>query len=121
MTTKRKPAKSAKPSPVSIRINGRPVVNAAGAKLAAASLGCVQTTGKECGQGNIREMLEYIGAGECLVQMTALDHPADMNAVSDVIDSIAAEKREFDPMTAETLTATAQAMRHAAKLREETY
>lgn len=113
MTTKR----TAKPHPESIRVNGKAVVNASGAKQAAASIGCVQTRGTQKDQGNVREMLEYIGAGECLVQMTHIDDPARM---IDVASQIAALTHD-DPAVAETLRATANAMQAAAMLREETY
>lgn len=111
MTTKHKPAR------IALRVNGKPVANAAGAKLTAVSIGCIQTTGPQAGRGNVREMLEYIGAGECLVQMTAIDDPVRMREVADAI----AAMMHDDPAVAETLIATAQAMRDAAKLREETY
>lgn len=106
-----------KPKPEAIRVNGKTVVNAVGAKQAAASIGCTQTRGTQAGQGNVREMLEYIGAGECLVQMTSIDDPERM---LDVANKIATMTHD-DPAVAETLRATADAMRSAAELREETY
>jgi hypothetical protein len=114
MTTKRK----TKPTSEAIRINGKPVLNAAGAKQAAQEIGCVQTRGTQAGQGNIREMLEYIGAGECLVlQMTSIDDPARMVEVADLLAVI----QHDDRAVAEVLQATAKALRNAAKLREATY
>jgi hypothetical protein len=112
MTTKRK----TKPQPQSIRINGKPVANAAGAKQAAVAIGCVQTRGTQAGQGNVREMLEYIGAGECLVQMTSIDEPARMVEVADLIATI----QHDDRAVFEVLQATVKALHHAAQLRKET-
>lgn len=113
MTTKR----TAKPTTEAIRINGRIVVNATGAKHAAASIGCTQTRGTQAGQGNVREMLEYIGAGEALVQMTSIDEPYRMNEVADQVAALAHDDHDA---VAEVLRATAAALRHAAKLREKT-
>ena len=114
MTTKRK---TTKPKPEALRVNGKIVHNAAGAKQAAAAIGCVQTRGTQSGQGNIREMLEFIGAGEALVQMTSIDEPQRM---IEVADKVAAMQHE-DRAVAELLRATANALRNAAKLRNETY
>lgn len=102
----------------SLRVNGRAVLNASGAKQAAASIGCVQTRGTQTGQGNVREMLEYIGTGEALVQMTSIDDPYRMREIADTIASLAHDDHDE---TAEMLRATAAALRNAAKLREETY
>lgn len=113
MTAKR----ATKPKQEAIRVNGKIVHNAAGAKATAAAIGCTQTRGTQAGRGNVREMLEYIGAGECLVQMTSIDEPDRM---LDIANKIAALTHD-DPAVAETLRATADAMRAAAKLREETY
>lgn len=113
MTTKR----TAKPKPESIRVNGRILHNATGAKIAATSIGCVQTRGTQAGQGNIREMLEYIGAGEALVQMTSIDEPERMIDAAELIDAI----RHDDRAVSEVLRATANALRSAAQLRAETY
>ncbi len=110
MTTKRKI------KPQAIRVNGKTVANAAGAKQAAAAIGCTQTRGTQAGSGNIREMLEYIGAGECLVQMTSIDEPQRMLEIADMIAAI----QHNDRAVAETLRATANALRQAAKLRAET-
>lgn len=110
-------ARTAKPKPEAIRVNGKTVVNAAGAKQAAASIGCMQTRGTQAGQGNVREMLEYIGAGECLVQMTSIDEPERM---LDVANKIAALTHD-DRAVVEALQATAQALKFAAQLRKETY
>lgn len=111
MTTKRKPKHE------SIRVNGKPVANAAGAKLAAQNIGCAQTRGAQAGQGNVREMLEYIGAGEALVQMTSIDEPQRMIDVSDKLAAITHD----DPAVREVLSATANALRFSSKLREESY
>lgn len=113
MTTKR----TAKPQQEAIRVNGKIVHNAIGAKAAAAAIGCTQTRGTQAGRGNVREMLEYIGAGECLVQMTSIDEPERM---IEVAGKIAAMTHD-DPAVAETLRATANALKNAAALREETY
>jgi hypothetical protein len=109
--------KAIKPKPESIRVNGRVVLNAVGAKQAAESIGCVQTRGTQAGQGNVREMLENIGAGECLVQMTSIDEPARMIEVADMLAAI----QHDDRAVSEVLRATENALRNAAKLREETY
>ncbi len=113
MTTKRK----TKSPSQAIRVNGKTVVNAAGAKQAAADIGCVQTRGTQAGSGNVREMLEYIGAGEALVQMTSIDEPARMVEIADLLAAI----QHDDRAVIEVLRATAAALHSAAKLREETY
>ncbi|HEY4720705.1 MAG TPA: hypothetical protein VII92_02570 [Anaerolineae bacterium] len=108
--TKRIPPKSQ-----AIRVNGRAVANAAGAKLAAASIGCAQMRGPQCGQGNVRVMLEHIGAGECLVQMTIIDDSVTMRVVADVLDSMTRD--DSGSIVDETIRATANALRTAAQLR----
>jgi hypothetical protein len=113
MTTKRTVELKSEP----IRINGKIVHNAAGAKQTAAAIGCVQTRGTQTGQGNVREMLEYIGAGECLVQMTSIDEPVRMIEVANLIEAI----QHDDSAVAEVLQATAKALKFAAQLREVTY
>ena len=62
-------------------------------------------------------MLEYIGAGECLVQMTSIDEPVRMLEVADLIAAI----KHNDSAVTEILQATAKALKFAAQLREETY
>ncbi len=111
MTTRRKT------TPQAIRVNGKAVVNAAGAKQAAADIGCISQRGTQAGSGNVREMLEYIGAGECLVQMTSIDDPARMLEVADATAVI----QHDDRAVSEVLSATAAALRNAAKLRQNTY
>lgn len=113
MTTKKRVVK---PKPEAIRVNGKIVINAAGAKFAAESIGCVQTRGTQAGQGNVREMLENIGAGECLVQMTSIDESWRMIKVADEIAAI----QHDDRAVSEVLRATSSALKHAATLREET-
>ena len=100
-----------------IRVNGKSVAHAAGAKRAAAGIGCVQTRGTQVGRGSVREMTEYIGAGECLVQMTSIDEPARMLEVSGLIGAMTHDDRAV----AEVLQATAAALRRAAELRAATY
>lgn len=124
MTTKRNIPKSSKPASVAIRINGRAVSHAAGAKLAAEWLGCTQTTGPQAGQGSVLQMVEAIGAGD--VAQFGVDDLRDPRVVGGEIDALCEMFRNriditnyiAEPDVLRALDATAAALRNAARLRE---
>lgn len=85
---------------------------------AAAAIGCVQTRGEGKGQGSIREMLENIGGGECLVMHHIFDEPDKMRRVARRIWKMTDDMHPHDDLY-EILRGLSKALETAADLRND--
>lgn len=83
----------------------------------AAALGCYNERGPKAGQGNLREMFQYIASGEILVHFHQYDFTDDMLTDAAQLRVMATE--QYPTTLSDALNSLAAALEAAAKLKAD--